>query len=67
MDDTWNGVKFWAFSDVGQPSRLPSCTQNSRRDACSTFGSLQCYSGLRAIEIRISNFSFLISNLRLLL
>jgi beta-galactosidase len=31
-----NGTKLRAFGDVGRPSRLPACREDSRRDACST-------------------------------
>ena len=31
-----NGANLSRFGDVGQPSRLPACRENSRRDACST-------------------------------
>jgi len=31
-----NGTNLRRVSDVGRPSRLPACGENSRRDACST-------------------------------
>ena len=36
MDSDPNSAKLRRVWDVGRPSRLPACRENSRRDACST-------------------------------